>query len=162
PARVHGKVIFCDPSEGACNDPNHNPWVCSGTVINTTNRSVVITAGHCVYNNETKTWMQNWSFYPGYKRGKHPRYGVWPSRDLWVCEARQGRRSRASEGAGPNPYAVGCDMLGGSSGGGWVENYSDRLGWGKVFSVNSSGPDDKPLMYGPVFGRRALSLIDDA
>jgi len=234
PARVHGKVIFCDPSEGACNDPNHNPWVCSGTVINTTNRSVVITAGHCVYNNETKTWMQNWSFYPGYKRGKHPRYGVWPSRNLWtttewqqgndkfdigaavlvtsgtqtimdfvgaegwqtgavsdpgrsrvrlwgyplsiatrggrtrdyrdlrVCEARQGRRSRASEGAGPNPYAVGCDMLGGSSGGGWVENYSDRLGWGKVFSVNSSGPDDKPLMYGPVFGRRALSLIDDA
>jgi hypothetical protein len=233
PARVHGKVIFCDPSEGPCSDRRHNPWECSGTVINTDNKSVVITAGHCVYNNETGTWMKNWSFYPGYKHGKHPRYGVWPYRTLYtpslwqrgndkfdigaavlvtagsrgivdvvgaegwqtgpdsdpgrrrvrlwgypltiattsrprnynnlrVCETRQGRRSNASSGSGPAPYAVGCDMLGGSSGGGWVKDYSDSQGWGRVFSVNSSGPDDRPLMYGPVFGRRALSLISEA
>ena len=233
PARVHGKVIFCDPSEGPCDDPRFNPWECSGTVINTPNKSVVITAGHCVFNNETGTWMTNWSFYPGYDHGKHPRYGVWPARNLYttsawqrrndkfdigvavlvtsgsqgivdivgaegwqtgatsnpgrrrvrlwgypltiatirrprnyrdlrVCEARQGRRSQASSGSGPAPYAVGCDMLGGSSGGGWVKDYSDSQGWGRVFSVNSSGPDDKPLMYGPVFGRRALSVISEA
>jgi hypothetical protein len=202
-------------------------------VINTGNKSLVITAGHCVWNNEAGNWMKNWAFYPGYNRGKHPRYGVWPSRALWtvklwqqgndkfdigaavvvlsgnrgiadvvgsegwragdrsgpgnhrvrlwgyplsiatkrrvvdyqdlrVCEGRLGRRRQASSGPGPPPYAIGCDMLGGSSGGGWVKDYSHRLGWGYVFSVNSSGPDDKPLMYGPVFGRRALSLIQEA
>lgn len=47
---------------------------CSGNVVNSANRSVVVTAGHCVRNG--RAWNGAWVFVPGYHDGKRP-HGTW-------------------------------------------------------------------------------------
>jgi hypothetical protein len=54
--------------------------------------------------------------------------------------------------------AIGCDMNGGSSGGGWV---IDDGAEGAVISVNSYTRLATPaVMYGPYFGGTAQALYD--
>ncbi len=54
---------------------------------------------------------------------------------------------------GPPPMGIGCDMAGGSSGGGWV--IDDQY----VNSVNSFGHPSYPgIMFGPYFGNAARNL----
>jgi V8-like Glu-specific endopeptidase len=57
--RTTGKVFF---SMGSGN------WVCSGSVVSdsVTQRSVVITAGHCVYDVDANVWASDWTFVPDY------------------------------------------------------------------------------------------------
>jgi V8-like Glu-specific endopeptidase len=53
-------------------DPTTGKWLdynCSGTVVNSANKSVVWTAGHCVYNTFANTWNRNYVFCPGYRAG---------------------------------------------------------------------------------------------
>jgi hypothetical protein len=53
---------------------------CSGTAVDSSNRSVVITAGHCV--NEFGHWFnQDWVFVPGYHDGVRP-FGVFVAKWL--------------------------------------------------------------------------------
>jgi len=53
---------------------------CSGTAVNSPNRSVVITAGHCV--NEFGHWFnQDWVFVPGFHDGVRP-FGVFVAKWL--------------------------------------------------------------------------------
>ena len=47
---------------------------CSGDAVTSGNKSVVITAGHCV--KYQGTWHTNWVFVPGYDNGNAP-YGEW-------------------------------------------------------------------------------------
>jgi hypothetical protein len=54
---------------------------CSGTAVVSNNRSVVDTAGHCLYLNGS--WMRNVIFCPQYENGNTP-YGCWAARDLEV------------------------------------------------------------------------------
>ncbi|MGH2710369.1 MAG: trypsin-like serine peptidase [Actinomycetota bacterium] len=56
---------------------NGRRYACSGTVVTSTNRSVVWTAGHCVFNRELGGWSRSIEFIPGYDRGSAP-YGEWP------------------------------------------------------------------------------------
>jgi V8-like Glu-specific endopeptidase len=73
--RVSGKVFF---TMGGAN------FVCSGTLVNSPNKSLVITAGHCVHGGGAgKTWHTNWSFVPAYKNGNRP-YGTWTSNKLYA------------------------------------------------------------------------------
>lgn len=51
-------------------------YACSGSVINTANKSVVSTAGHCVHGGKGKGWHSNIAFAPAYRNGKAPR-GLW-------------------------------------------------------------------------------------
>ena len=52
--------------------------------------------------------------------------------------------------------AIGCDMTGGSSGGGWLVGNN-------VYSVNSYGYLTEPnVMYGPYQGAAAQSLYSSA
>ena len=74
PYRAAGKIFFTDPSDG-------QRYVCSGTVVNTENKSVVFTAGHCLF--WAGMWMTNWIFVPGYDDGNAP-YGQWPASSLRV------------------------------------------------------------------------------
>jgi V8-like Glu-specific endopeptidase len=76
PASTLGKVFFVDPADGI-------PYVCSGTVVNTENASVVWTAGHCVHEGRGRSgrWMTNWMFVPGYHDGIEP-FGRWSKRML--------------------------------------------------------------------------------
>jgi V8-like Glu-specific endopeptidase len=79
-ATTVGKVFF---------DEAGKSWVCSGTVINSVNESVVWTAGHCVHSGappkvkENTKWKKhfhtNWVFAPGYRNDKAP-YGYWRPR----------------------------------------------------------------------------------
>ena len=59
---------------------------------------------------------------------------------MFICEADLGTRDTS---ANPPTMGIGCDMTGGSSGGGWVVGND-------VLSVNSYGYSNQPnVMYGP-------------
>lgn len=79
---AHGKVFF---SIGSAPEPND--YVCSGTAVNSRNRSVVWTAGHCVFDADTPgesgtdEFVSNFLFVPAYHEGEAP-YGEWPAKRL--------------------------------------------------------------------------------
>src|SRR3954454_20426400 len=71
PDRLNGKVVFTKALGG--------DYVCSATSINSENKSVVWTAGHCVHNGGGGTWHRNWIFVPAYSsstNGSRP-YGTY-------------------------------------------------------------------------------------
>ena len=68
PGRSVGKVFFSKAGK---------PYVCSGSVVESANRSVVWTAGHCVANRGQ--FHSNWIFVPGYRDGVAPN-GRWVPR----------------------------------------------------------------------------------
>ena len=75
--RAHGKVFFTIPK-----GPDADDYVCSGTAVNSRNRSVVITAGHCVFDAETGGGKStNFIFVPAYRDHATP-YGVWAAKSL--------------------------------------------------------------------------------
>jgi hypothetical protein len=71
----------------------------------------------------------------------------------WICDSNLGHRDYS---ANPPTMAIGCDMTGGSSGGGWVVGNN-------VLSVNSYGYTNQPnVMYGPYQGSVAQQLYTSA
>jgi V8-like Glu-specific endopeptidase len=74
PYRTQGKVFF---KQGGGN------YVCSATVVNTPNKRVVFTAGHCVYDPGSQTVSTNFSFVPGYRNGTRP-YGTFVATKLFA------------------------------------------------------------------------------
>jgi V8-like Glu-specific endopeptidase len=76
PYSTIGKVFFTDSQTGT-------NYVCSGAAVNSTNLSVVDTAGHCVVGGGSGgNWYANWVFCPGYYYGSSP-HGCWSARVLW-------------------------------------------------------------------------------
>jgi hypothetical protein len=72
---------------------------------------------------------------------------------MFICESDLGTRDTSTN---PPTMAIGCDMTGGSSGGGWVVGNS-------VLSVNSYGYRTQPnVMYGPYQGTVAQQLYTSA
>jgi V8-like Glu-specific endopeptidase len=71
-ARTTGKVFF---SLGA------SDYVCSGSAVDSPDRSTVLTAGHCVVDPESGTTATNWVFVPAYANGTAP-YGIFPATHL--------------------------------------------------------------------------------
>ncbi len=82
--RAHGKVFFTIPGQG--------DFVCSGTAVNSRNRSVVWTAGHCVFDagpsnqGYTNRYSTNFIFVPAYRDGAAP-FGRWAARRLATTDA---------------------------------------------------------------------------
>lgn len=86
PLAATGKVFFTFGS---------STYVCSGSVVtdDKTDRSIVLTAGHCVYNQATSQFATNWIFIPAYDSkpsgscsdpvNPFP-YGCWTARSLMV------------------------------------------------------------------------------
>lgn len=71
----------------------------------------------------------------------------------WVCDSQWATDDPA---AAPATMGIGCDMTGGSSGGGWIVGTS-------LYSVNSYGYANQPnVMYGPYQGSVARSLYSQA
>lgn len=58
-------------------------FVCSATVVNSDNLSVVWTAGHCVHEGNGGAWFEETLFVPAYKDGSAP-LGEWPVIDAYV------------------------------------------------------------------------------
>jgi hypothetical protein len=52
---------------------------CTGTAVNSGNKSLVLTAGHCVYDVGNRRWYTNSFFVPGYENGARP-LGAWTVR----------------------------------------------------------------------------------
>ena len=71
----------------------------------------------------------------------------------YICDSNLGHRDNS---ANPPTMAIGCDMTGGSSGGGWVVGNN-------VLSVNSYGySNERNVMYGPYQGSVAQQLYTSA
>ncbi|MET9952987.1 hypothetical protein ABZ135_15730 [Streptomyces sp. NPDC006339] len=84
--RVVGKVFY-RASDG-------KDYVCSGSAVNSTNKNMVFTAGHCVHGGPGKSWASNWQFVPYYDHGSRP-YGTWWAETLvafngWINDGNFG------------------------------------------------------------------------
>jgi hypothetical protein len=73
PGRTNGKVFLTIPGLG--------DFFCSGTVVRSGGRNLVVTAGHCVYDDVVGRFATNWTFVPGYRDGREP-YGEWVAQRL--------------------------------------------------------------------------------
>jgi hypothetical protein len=83
PFHRHGKLFFTNGGK---------TYQCSGTVVTAANESVVATAGHCVFDDETDTPNSSTMFIPGYDDGDMP-YGIWDATrvlttDQWMNGSR--------------------------------------------------------------------------
>lgn len=210
PNRIHGKIFAEYPGLGE--------YSCSGTVIASESKSLLTTAGHCVFDaGASNQFSNNFVFVPGYKDGSAP-FGVWPAASgittgEWARRAsldydsafvrlqpntqgtgvedvigargvgfNQERRQRyeaygypaapakkfngerlircTSRAVRDFPHSrqpsvgLGCDMKGGSSGGGWVIQ--------KTFVVSSVShghpPQVKNISFGPYYGDAVKAL----
>ncbi|MEU8320282.1 hypothetical protein AB0C33_18135 [Nonomuraea sp. NPDC048881] len=71
-----GKVFFVDGS-------GKFRW-CSATSIQSGNRNLVATAGHCVYDTDSNSdTLSNWVFVPGYYQGKAP-WGIYVGKQAFT------------------------------------------------------------------------------
>ncbi|MET0557256.1 MAG: hypothetical protein ABW065_01100 [Solirubrobacterales bacterium] len=68
---------------------------CSGTSVSAGNRSLVITAGHCVYEGHGRWLAGKWVFIPGYHDGVRP-FGVFPAK--WLGTTRIWQREGSENG----------------------------------------------------------------
>ncbi|MGW5878895.1 trypsin-like serine peptidase [Nocardiopsis terrae] len=57
-------------------------FTCSASVVDATNSSTLVTAGHCAKDGRG-SWARNWTFVPGHDDGADP-YGRFTARDLMV------------------------------------------------------------------------------
>lgn len=86
----------------------------------------------------------------GYPVGPAPKYD---GESLWACDSQFGYVDPFAGARGAPQSAIGCDMAGGSSGGGWV------VGDSYVNSVISFGYTFAPeVTFGPYFGNLAAKL----
>ncbi|WP_433340350.1 trypsin-like serine peptidase [Streptomyces sp. CA-253872] len=69
-----GKVFFQNAGGGT--------FACSATVANADNKSLVLTAGHCVVDAGTGEVYRNWVFIPGYANGDRP-HGTFTASSLF-------------------------------------------------------------------------------
>jgi hypothetical protein len=77
PNRTEGKVFF------TLGPPDAGNYACSGTAVRSPSRSLVWTAGHCVYDAGVlgAGYATKWEFVPGYNDGRKP-FGEWPASSL--------------------------------------------------------------------------------
>lgn len=60
-------------------------FFCSASAVRSSNRDLVVTAGHCVKDGPG-AWAENWTFVPGYRDGHRP-YGSFTARRMFVAGA---------------------------------------------------------------------------
>jgi hypothetical protein len=95
PERVHGKVFFTIAGGSEPGD-----FVCSATAVSSNQRTLALTAGHCVDDPQFGGgFATNWIFVPGYSNGQKP-FGEWPATALFTTAAwRDGVDIRQDFGA---------------------------------------------------------------
>lgn len=79
PFRTVGKLFFTIPGQGN--------FVCSGASVNSTNNSVIWTAGHCVYSPGVG-FHTNFLFAPARRAGVNP-YGTWTAKTVFTLAGWQ-------------------------------------------------------------------------
>ena len=197
------------------------PYSCSATVINSPSRSVVLTAGHCVYERKLG-WARNIVFVPAYLQGEQP-FGTWkatrvaatrgwvrsenfhgdysaiklsspsgpvgevvgeeglvwnqPREQLFQAIGYPFNRGRTelmwnciSASLGADPFdrsrgkadtGIGCDMGGGSSGGGWTIRDSDGNAYvNGLTSFSYNQP--KNVLFSPYLTGKVVGIVNQA
>jgi hypothetical protein len=93
PNRTNGAVFFRLPGNG----PDAGDYACSGTAVRSPSRSLVWTAGHCVFDPGVMGagYATDWEFVPGYGAGKgafttRQPYGEWPASSLMTTRRWHG------------------------------------------------------------------------
>jgi len=89
PYRMIGKLYFTIPGQG--------PFVCSGSSVNSTNNSVVWTAGHCVFTPGVG-YHTNFLFVPALHMTSNP-YGKWTVKQAFTLVGWQNGYSEYDHGA---------------------------------------------------------------
>lgn len=136
---------------------------CSGTAVNAPNRSVVITAGHCVA--EFGHWFnQDWVFVPGYHDGVRP-FGVFVAKwlgatKLWV----NGDSENADVGAAVVSHNERGQLLGEAVGGVGI---AFGLSPNQIFDVHGypaappfDGTSQRVCTDTPFLGHDLLSFLE--
>jgi hypothetical protein len=140
PYSTVGKVFFTDPQTGT-------NFVCSGAAVNSTNLSVVDTAGHCVVNGGSgNDWYTNWTFCPQYFKGSSP-YGCWVARQLWSITSWVNSGSFEDDFGdavvSSNTYGNIVNVVGGT---GWAYGQSTSKSF-TSFGYPAASPFNGNLMY---------------
>ena len=63
-SKANGKVFFRGADGG--------DYACSGSVVNSSSKRIVVTAGHCVHGGKGSAWHTNWVFVPNYSNDNKP------------------------------------------------------------------------------------------
>ncbi|MBO0783561.1 MAG: hypothetical protein J2P37_32515 [Ktedonobacteraceae bacterium] len=114
PLSTVGKVFFTNASG--------QNMVCSGTAVESSNKSVVDTAGHCLFWNGD--WVNNVIFCPLYDNGNTP-YGCWAAQSLevpndWIeAGPNDLHHDFGMAIVSPNNHGLLTDVVGGA---GWAYN----------------------------------------
>jgi hypothetical protein len=102
--------LFFDKQPG----PGEKWGRCSATAVNSENKSLVATAGHCVVDPFTRTWYEHIQFCPGYERGC--KLGVWHARQVYTTNTWFGAGNFADDMAvvlvNPNERGYLVDAVG--------------------------------------------------
>lgn len=82
PLRSHGKLFFRSQGQS---------YSCSGTLIDSARRDVVMTAGHCVYDRKARRFVEDLSFVPAWNgnaesAAERTPFGTWPATTLVTTE----------------------------------------------------------------------------
>lgn len=83
-------------------------YTCTGTVINSETGLIVLTAAHCIFNDDTRDDYDRITFSPGYERGESP-FGVWEAESWWVPEQYMEANDRWLDGQNDNGW-MGFDF----------------------------------------------------
>ncbi|MEU9046340.1 MULTISPECIES: hypothetical protein [unclassified Kitasatospora] len=122
-SRTVGRLFFTNHGEDES---------CTATVVNSANRSTVVTAGHCVNSPDLlgndNQWLSNELFVPGYHDGLAP-YGTFVAR-AGVADATWLRNKEHPEPRGE--WGAPCVLGGGSSGGPRIADFDPSSGIGTV------------------------------
>lgn len=115
-AATEGRLFFTDHGEDSS---------CTATVLNSANRSVVITGGHCVVGHdllgEDGQWADNELFVPGYRDGAAP-HGTFAAtagvaHATWVQNGEEGAYDQAFLVLGENEQGERAAEMPGAGGG---------------------------------------------
>jgi hypothetical protein len=111
PQRVHGKIFY---SVGP------QLFVCSGTVISSRGRNVVLTAGHCVYDHDASAYASQVLFVPGYDGSAagdaQAPFGTWAAAAVFTTSTFVDDGNRLSHDIGAIVLADPVENLVGSRG----------------------------------------------
>ena len=83
-------------------------YTCSGTVINSDSGLIVVTAAHCIFDDETRDYYDRITFEPGYERGDAP--SAPGRRRTGGCRRSTSRRTSAGSTAPTTTAGMGFDF----------------------------------------------------
>ncbi len=127
-------------------------FTCSASVVDSANRSTLVTAGHCAKDGKG-AWAQNWTFVPGYSSGDSP-HGKFTARDLMVAPEWSNRADDSydfamvvlnKDGGTPVQDRVGAQKLSFST---WTQQNVDKGVQVYTFGYPAASPyDGRELHY---------------